>query len=588
MAASTSVAAPPTCGKGSASKDLIAALADAATGSTGAGSNAGEGGAEGFTAALAALSTPATPIKTSGTGSPVAEGADAPAAAGAQTPSTTAAAASLCPALIQLARLALSTAPATALSGLPRDLGSPLTTSGIAPPGTPPPDPLPGIAPLHTALPGTLQPGAPGTVPAQEAAASLTARVLFAARGDTTAGHLITKPGAPSDRSAVTSSPVGPGTLLTRGSATDDSPPSDAAREGQPTPQTATAPTGSATFAPVTTTSVPQAVSAVAPAVAVPATAPSVTTGLSRPADGKISGRAHARESKAHSGQSIAAASPVAAPPATAGLAMPAAGMLPGTPTSVPTVPWMPAAVDSATASEAGDDRDDERAAMVAAGSTPTTPASDAPSRVTSALASAADATSAAAGGVSTDTPSGVAHSLDAARIAGSAIADGRATSPMTVMTANSSAAPAASSTGAAPSSTALERFIGTPVTSHEWGRAVAAEVHVLAANGAKEATLRLSPEHLGPVEVRIDVQDTKVNVSFTAAHAETRSALEQSVPQLRDLFAGTGLSLGQANVQQETRSGSHNFVRRAEQTFAGEAEEQPVITALGLVDEYA
>jgi flagellar hook-length control protein FliK len=132
------------------------------------------------------------------------------------------------------------------------------------------------------------------------------------------------------------------------------------------------------------------------------------------------------------------------------------------------------------------------------------------------------------------------------------------------------------------------ERFIATPVSSHEWGRAVAAEIHVLAGNGVKEATLRLSPEHLGPVEVHIDVQDTKVNVNFTATHAETRAALEQSVPQLRDMLAGSGLSLGQANVQQETRPGSHNLTPRTPQSPLAEPEEQPVMTALGLVDEYA
>jgi flagellar hook-length control protein FliK len=178
------------------------------------------------------------------------------------------------------------------------------------------------------------------------------------------------------------------------------------------------------------------------------------------------------------------------------------------------------------------------------------------------------------------------AHAIDARSSDGSDSAVSSLTS--TVPLGGSASTLASASTPTPSTAAALERSIGVPVGSHEWGRAVAAEVHVLAASGVKEATLRLSPEHLGPVEVRIDLQDTKVNVSFTATHAETRTALEQSVPQLRDMLAGSGLSLGHANVQQETRSGSHNFTPRALETTTEDVEEQSVMTAVGLVDEYA
>ena len=57
------------------------------------------------------------------------------------------------------------------------------------------------------------------------------------------------------------------------------------------------------------------------------------------------------------------------------------------------------------------------------------------------------------------------------------------------------------------------------------------------AGNNIQSATLQVSPDHLGPVEVRIDVQSSQVNVSFTAAHPDTRSALEQSIPQLRAML---------------------------------------------------
>jgi len=116
--------------------------------------------------------------------------------------------------------------------------------------------------------------------------------------------------------------------------------------------------------------------------------------------------------------------------------------------------------------------------------------------------------------------------------------------------------------------------------------------VHWFVNNGVQSATLRLSPEHLGPVEVHIDVQSSQVNVNFSAAHAETRTALEQTVPRLRELFASGGLTLGQANVQADPRAGSQTTPLPVRTAFTQAPTGEPVVASaaqsLGLVDEYA
>jgi len=48
---------------------------------------------------------------------------------------------------------------------------------------------------------------------------------------------------------------------------------------------------------------------------------------------------------------------------------------------------------------------------------------------------------------------------------------------------------------------------------------------------------------------VRIEMRADQASVQIVAASAETRSALEQSLPQLRDLLATQGITLGQATV---------------------------------------
>jgi flagellar hook-length control protein FliK len=135
-----------------------------------------------------------------------------------------------------------------------------------------------------------------------------------------------------------------------------------------------------------------------------------------------------------------------------------------------------------------------------------------------------------------------------------------------------------------------VERNVSVPVHERHWPTALATQVLVLSNDKVQAATLRLSPEHLGPVEVHIDLQDANVNVSFTAAHAETRAALEQAMPQLRAVLAGAGLSLGQATVQQHARRESQNSNALPR---TGGAADEPIespatlVRALGMIDEY-
>ena len=136
------------------------------------------------------------------------------------------------------------------------------------------------------------------------------------------------------------------------------------------------------------------------------------------------------------------------------------------------------------------------------------------------------------------------------------------------------------------------ERTVSVPVHDRHWSQAIAAQVLVLVDHRIESATLRLTPEHLGPVDVHIDIQDTQVNVNFGAAHSDTRSALEQALPRLREVLAGAGLTLGEASVQQQMRRGSQNRADSAR--AAGDAADQQAVAltgsarTIGMIDEYA
>ena len=173
-----------------------------------------------------------------------------------------------------------------------------------------------------------------------------------------------------------------------------------------------------------------------------------------------------------------------------------------------------------------------------------------------------------------------------------SATPDGQAGQPTVATTAAGLPDLVRSFTATGTQAAAAEATISVPVSSGGWPQAVAAQVHWFVSNDVQSATLHLSPEHLGPVEVHIDVQQSQVNVNFSAAHAETRAALEQTVPRLREIFASGGLTLGHTNVQADPRPGSQPTTASVRAAFAHPQTVEPVaITAphtLGLVDEYA
>jgi flagellar hook-length control protein FliK len=81
------------------------------------------------------------------------------------------------------------------------------------------------------------------------------------------------------------------------------------------------------------------------------------------------------------------------------------------------------------------------------------------------------------------------------------------------------------------------------------WSKVMSSRVVWMAKEGVQQAELRMTPANLGPVEVRLQVQNEQASVTFLAQHSATRDALEQALPKLREQFAEAGLELGQAEV---------------------------------------
>jgi hypothetical protein len=143
----------------------------------------------------------------------------------------------------------------------------------------------------------------------------------------------------------------------------------------------------------------------------------------------------------------------------------------------------------------------------------------------------------------------------------------------------------------AAPQAASAE--VRTPVGAPGWSDEIGTHLSMMAANGREAASLRLSPEHLGPLEIRISMKDGEASVVFNASNPDTRSALEQSLPRLREMFASQGLVLGDANVSRDAprdsfRPATFADASRGSSDAGGESDVSPITSSrLGLVDTY-
>ncbi|MCQ8106087.1 flagellar hook-length control protein FliK [Methylomonas sp. SURF-2] len=78
---------------------------------------------------------------------------------------------------------------------------------------------------------------------------------------------------------------------------------------------------------------------------------------------------------------------------------------------------------------------------------------------------------------------------------------------------------------------------------------------------------LRLNPEHLGPVSVKIDVKQDQASVAFTAHNPAVKEAIEAAIPKLREMLSGQQLNLADVNVSQqqsEQRQNGREFFQMA------------------------
>ena len=94
---------------------------------------------------------------------------------------------------------------------------------------------------------------------------------------------------------------------------------------------------------------------------------------------------------------------------------------------------------------------------------------------------------------------------------------------------------------------------VQTPIRDARWNQDFSQKIVWLAGNGKQTAELTLNPPQMGPIEISLNIDKGSASATFVSANADVRQSIESALPRLREMFAGVGIELGQANVSAES-----------------------------------
>lgn len=135
------------------------------------------------------------------------------------------------------------------------------------------------------------------------------------------------------------------------------------------------------------------------------------------------------------------------------------------------------------------------------------------------------------------------------------------------------------------------------PLGKQGWDQELGSRMVWMSKQDLQSAQLRLNPAHLGPLEVRLSVQqDHTANVAFLSNHAPVRDAVEAAIPRLREMLADNGFNLTDVDVSSQSHgqardqnASDSSWLMQADANMdTTAAEEVAREMAIGLVDYFA
>ncbi|HTJ96470.1 MAG TPA: flagellar hook-length control protein FliK [Rhodocyclaceae bacterium] len=96
-------------------------------------------------------------------------------------------------------------------------------------------------------------------------------------------------------------------------------------------------------------------------------------------------------------------------------------------------------------------------------------------------------------------------------------------------------------------------RTLQAPLGSTRWQNELGEQVRWMSNQNESKAELVLTPPQLGRIEISLNISGDQASANFVSANPQVREALEGAMDRLREVLAGSGITLGQANVGAES-----------------------------------
>jgi flagellar hook-length control protein FliK len=127
---------------------------------------------------------------------------------------------------------------------------------------------------------------------------------------------------------------------------------------------------------------------------------------------------------------------------------------------------------------------------------------------------------------------------------------------------------------------------LAKPISHPEWDKDLGESIIWMNNRSIPAAEIKINPPHLGPISVRVDINQDQASISFAAQHSAVREALEASVPKLRELMQAQQLNLAEVNVSQQFSSDQQKSQAQQFSESSAQPETIPVPEAAGQSSE--
>lgn len=100
-----------------------------------------------------------------------------------------------------------------------------------------------------------------------------------------------------------------------------------------------------------------------------------------------------------------------------------------------------------------------------------------------------------------------------------------------------------------------LQLAIEAPLPGARFAQELGERVLWISGRQGQLAEIALNPPQLGPLEVRLALTGSEAAAQFYSPHPAVREAIEAALPRLREMLAESGLTLGEAQVRDQSLS---------------------------------